>query len=137
MWAANAGAYKGGKFSYSEGGIRMPCLAQWKGRIKGGGVNDALWRTVDWLPTVCALAGVKTDGITLDGRNVSDIVLGTQQQRTEPIFWQGAVREGNWKLVKGELYNLASDPSEQNNLAKKEPERAQRMKTLLQEWLKK
>jgi len=49
----------------------------------------------------------------------------------------GAVREGNWKLVKGELYNLETDPSEQNSLTKKEPERAQRMKSLSQAWLKK
>jgi hypothetical protein len=83
------------------------------------------------------LAGVKTDGITLDGQNVSDIVLGAQRERKEPIFWQGAVREGNWKFVKGELYDLATDPSEQKNVAKKEPERAQRMKGFLQEWLKK
>jgi N-acetylgalactosamine-6-sulfatase len=137
MWAASAGPYRGGKFSYLEGNLRMSCLVQWKGRIKGGQVNDSLWRSVDWLPTVCALAGAKTDGITLDGQNMSDIVLGAQRERKEPIFWQGAVREGNWKLVKGELYNLATDPSEQNNLATKEPERAQRMKTLLQEWLKK
>jgi arylsulfatase A-like enzyme len=137
MWAANAGPYRGGKFSYLEGNLRMSCLAQWKGRIKGGQVNDSLWRSVDWLPTVCALAGVKTDDIALDGQNVSDIVLGAQRERSEPIFWQGAVREGNWKLVKGELYNLKTDPSEQNNLASKYPERAQQMKTLLQEWLKK
>jgi N-acetylgalactosamine-6-sulfatase len=137
MWPANAGPYRGGKFEHREGGIRMTCLAQWKGRMKGGQVNDSLWRTVDWLPTVCALAGVKTDGIKLDGQNVADILLGAQRERKEPIFWQGAVREGNWKLVKGELYNLETDPSEQENLAKKEPERAQRMSGLLQEWLKK
>ena len=112
-------------------------MAQWKGRIQGGQVNDSLWRSVDWLPTGCALAGVKTDGITLDGQNVSDILLGAKRERTEPIFWQVAVRQGNWKLVKGELHDLAVDPSEQNNLATKEPERAQRMKSLLQEWLKK
>jgi arylsulfatase A-like enzyme len=67
---------------------------------------------------------------------VSDILLGAKRERTEPIFWQGAVREGNWKLVKGELYNLEADPSEQTDLATKEPERAQRMKSLLQEWSK-
>jgi arylsulfatase A-like enzyme len=137
MWPANAGPYRGGKFEYLEGGIRMPCVAQWKGRLKGGQVNDSLWRTVDWLPTVCSLAGVETKGITLDGQDVSDILLGAHRERKEPIFWQGAVREGNWKLVQGGLYNLETDPSEQNNLAKKEAERAQRMKNLLQEWLKK
>ena len=84
-----------------------------------------------------SLAGVKTEGIPLDGQNVSDILLGAKRDRTEPIFWQAAVREGNWKLVKGELYNLEADPSEQNNRAKEEPERTQRMNALLQEWLKK
>jgi N-acetylgalactosamine-6-sulfatase len=136
LWPANAGPYRGGKFEHYEGGIRMTCLAQWKGRIPGGQTNNCLWRTVDWVPTVCALAGVKTDGIALDGRDVSDILLGAKRERTEPIFWQGAVREGNWKLVKGELYNLEADPSEQTDLATKEPERAQRMKSLLQEWSK-
>jgi len=137
MWTANSGPYRGGKFEYTEGGIRMACVAQWKGRIKPGQINDSLWRTVDWLPTVCSLAGVKTDAITLDGQNVSDILLGTKRERTEPIFWQGAVREGKWKLLKGALYDLEVDPSEQNDLAKKEPKRAERMSALLKEWLKK
>jgi arylsulfatase A-like enzyme len=141
MWASNQGPYNGGKFELREGGIRMPCLAQWKGRIRGGQVNSSLWRMTDWAPTVCSLAGVKTDGIVFDGKPLPDILMGKQRERSEPLFWgwgkQLAVREGRWKLVNGELYDLETDPSEQRNLAQVDPERAHRMASLIQDWLKK
>jgi N-acetylgalactosamine-6-sulfatase len=134
MWPASAGPYRGGKFEWYEGGIRMTCLARWPGRLPAGQTNDSLWRTVDWLPTVCALAGVKTGTLTLDGQNVADILLGNQRERTEPIFFGGAMREGRWKHAYGTLFDLQTDPSEQTNVAGIYPDQANSMSSLRSQW---
>ena len=140
MWVCNPGPYRGGKFDYNEGGIRTTCVAQWKGRIPAGLTNDSLWRTVDWLPTVCAQAGVKTGTLTLDGQNVADIVLGNKRERTEPLFWGQynfaiqAMREGRRKMVQHSLYDLATDPGEQTNLTKLNSWQNPRMVKMYDQW---
>ena len=138
------GPFRGRKRSIYEGGIRVPAIVRWPERIQAGKVDDrSVLCAVDFLPTTCALAGVKipTD-IPLDGEDMSDILTGQSRKRTRPIVWYYrfgvyntadydpptiAVRKDNWKFfvnVDGtqmELYDLMTDPAEAKNLAKERP----------------
>ena len=106
------------------------------------------------LPTFCAAAGVALpDGYQPDGENMRPAFEGQPRQRTKSLFWEWrgpsaepdfwprlSVRVGNWKLHIGadtkraELYDLSSDPREQNDLANAEPERAAKMSRMALDW---
>ncbi len=139
--------FRGKKGSVYEGGIRVPTLVDWPGTIKPR-KDDTPVHVVDWLPTLCSLAGVTTDpGWNLDGINLSELFLEDLAPPPRPLYVAGvgfrsaALREGDWKLVTfqgrdrkpDELYNLASDPSEQKNMADQEPQIVARLTRLLEE----
>jgi arylsulfatase A len=132
---ANLRGYKG---SVHEGGIRVPMIARWPGKIPVG-VNDTPGYFADWFPTLCDAFGLaKPDG--LDGESLWQVLTtGKSQPRTKPLIWvfpeytgQVAVRLGNLKAVrKGlatkkpgrwEVYDLAIDPGETNDLAAQQGE---------------
>jgi len=140
------GPLKGFKRSMHDGGIRVPLIARWPGKIKPGTVSDhpsAFW---DFLPTACEIAGVAIPSEpSCDGISYLPTLLGqsSEQKKHEYLYWassEGAtsvgVRRGNWKLVqyrkrnkkrvnKAEhwrLYDLASDIGEENNIADKHPQ---------------
>ena len=146
--AANAGVGSTGplrarKRSMYEGGIRTFGLLRWPGRVAAGRVDEtSVLGGVDWLPTVCQLAGVALPaGLQPDGEDVSDIWLGRPRPRRKPLYWEwlfrvwGAeytpphltIRDGDWKLFvnydgsKPELYNIPQDPSELHDLAAGQP----------------
>jgi len=123
------GPYREGKGTLYEGATRVCALANWPGHIKPGTV-DGLIHAVDIYPTVAALAGASTAKCKpLDGLNVWDAIShGAPSPRTEIVYniepFRAALRRDDWKLVwrtmlpsSVELYNLAQDPSEKNNLA--------------------
>jgi arylsulfatase A-like enzyme len=123
------GPYREGKGTLYEGATRVCALANWPGHIKPGTV-DGLIHAVDIYPTVAALAGASTAKCKpLDGLNVWDTIShGAPSPRTEIVYniepFRAALRRDDWKLVwrtmlpsSVELYNLAQDPSEKNNLA--------------------
>jgi arylsulfatase A-like enzyme len=129
------GPYREGKGTLYEGATRVCALANWPGHIKAEAV-DGLIHVVDLYPTLATLAGASTDRCKpLDGMNVWSTIAGNQPSpRTEIVYnieaFRGAVRQGDWKLVwrttlpsSVELFNLADDPGEQNNLAVQHPER--------------
>ncbi len=103
---------------------------------------------VDWLPTLCQLAGATIPDADFDGENVADIWQGKDRERTKPLFWKlnnvrsdMVIRLGQWKLFepgkkKGELllYDLSRDPAEQQNLADKHPEVVKKLRSLLADW---
>jgi N-acetylgalactosamine-6-sulfatase len=151
------GPFRGRKRSLYEGGVRVPFIVSWPGKVPSGRVDDtSVVAGVDFLPTVCSLAGVKLPaGIQLDGEDTSDIWLGTPRARRRPLFWewrfriaghvwnvspQLAIRDGDWKLLMNpdrsrlELYDLPRDPMQQNNLAEKHPERVERLAAQLLAW---
>lgn len=123
------GPYRDGKGTLYEGATRVCGFANWPGHIKPGTV-DALIHAVDIYPTFASLAGASTAKCKpLDGVNVwGTIAEGKASPRTEIVYnvepFRGAVRQGDWKLVwrtllpfNVELFNLAEDPSQKNNLA--------------------
>lgn len=133
----SAGPLRGLKGSLYEGGIRVPLIARWLGQIKPGSVSDLPCASYDLLPTLCEISGAAPPR-EIDGRSLAPTLFGREvQRRHEFLYWefpgyggQQAVRLGNWKgvrqqLAKGrteiELYNLAEDVSEKNNVSKQNP----------------
>jgi arylsulfatase A-like enzyme len=130
------GPFRNGKGSLYEGGTRVCALANWPGHIKGGSVVDGMIHAVDWYPTLVGLAGGQTGKAKpLDGMDVwATISEGRPSPRSEVVYnvepFRGAVRQGDWKLIwwtllpaRVELYNIAQDASEKNNLAAEYPDK--------------
>jgi arylsulfatase A-like enzyme len=151
---------RSGKGSLYEGGIRVPWIARWPGRVPAGTTTDAPILSVDLYPTLLELAGAAAPkDQPLDG--VSLVACLTSGGKTAPprdaLYWHfpgylgggpgawrttpaGAVRAGDWKLQeffedgRTELYNLKDDIGEKNNLAAKMPEKAAELKAKLHAW---
>jgi arylsulfatase A-like enzyme len=130
------GPYRDGKGSLYEGGTRVVALANWPGKIKPGTVVDGMIHVVDMFPTLVGVAGGKLDrNKPLDGLDVwGTIARGEPSPRTEIIYniepFRAGVRQGDWKLIwrtplpaAAELYNIARDPSERNDLAAANPDK--------------
>jgi len=129
------GPYRDGKGTLYEGATRVCALANWPGRIQAQTV-EGLVHAVDLYPTIAALAGASTAKCKpLDGVNVWDtIAQGKPSPRSEIVYnvepFRAALRQGDWKLVwrtllpsSVELFNLAEDPSEKNNVAAQHDEK--------------
>jgi arylsulfatase A-like enzyme len=130
------GPYREGKGSLYEGGMRVIALANWQGHVRSGATVDGMIHVVDIYPTLAALAGAFTaKAKPLDGLNMwPTISEGKPSPRTEVIYnvepFRAGVREGDWKLIwraplpsATDLYNIAQDPCEKNNLAAQNPEK--------------
>lgn len=132
------GALRGYKRDLYEGGIRVPMVVRWPGKIKAGATSDHPSAFHDFLATACELAGVKIPDST-DGISYVPAMTGRKQESHRYLYWQfgqkAAVRSDRWKAVlfghgKGqriELYDLETDIAEQKDLAKKHPEIAARL----------
>ncbi|NDV61575.1 sulfatase-like hydrolase/transferase [Puniceicoccales bacterium CK1056] len=128
----SAGPYRDRKLSLHDGGIHAPLILRWPGKIPAGMVNDStVLGGVDFLPTLTNMAGVSIEGIMTDGVDLTAAVMGEVVQRGKPLFWNdrpgwSALRDEQWKahLRRGQfkLFDLASDPSESNNLAAEFPQ---------------
>lgn len=133
---ADNGPYRDGKGTLYEGGTRVVALANWPGRIPAGSVVDQPMHVVDMWPTLAGLAGASpAKGKPLDGVDMWPVIAeGKPSPRTEVVYgvepFRAALRSGNWKLVwkatlpsKAELFDLAADPGEKNDVAAAHPER--------------
>lgn len=127
------GPYRGGKFSQFEGGLRVPAVAFWPGKIKAGSKSDAFIIGFDLYPTLTEIAGISGDNPNnLDGTSAKDHILHQKAFPDRDIFFGyepklgTAMRRGNWKMiVKGDdvqLYNLKADLKETTNVATEHPE---------------
>ena len=135
--------FRGQKGTLYEGGLRIPMIVRWPGRIKAGTVSDHLWYFPDVMPTLAELAGVEPpdsiDGISIIPTLLGEEAVGRKQKMHEFLYWEHrghvAVRTGKYKAVKPgknkpfELYDLDADISEQNNIANKHPDILAKMKT--------
>jgi arylsulfatase A-like enzyme len=137
------GPYRDGKGALFEGGCRVAACASWPGHIKAQTV-DGIMHAVDLYPTLAALAGASTAKCKpLDGVNVwGTIAEGERSPRSEVIYnvepFRGAVRQGDWKLIwrtliptSVDLYNVAEDPYEKNNVAASHPDKVAAMQERL------
>jgi arylsulfatase A-like enzyme len=138
---------RGFKAQTWEGGIRVPFCLQWKGTLPAGNTYEYPVIQLDILPTALAAAGVEADPQwKLDGVNLLPYLRGEKTDRPHhTLYWRfgefWAIRHDDWKLVvgrggdaQGELFNLASDIKESNNLAAAEPEKFQQLKSLWDTW---
>ena len=145
--------FRAGKGFLYEGGLRVPLIVRWPGKVKAGPWSTTPVVNTDLMPTLLELAGVERpdglDGVSLrrllrgQGRAPSGRSTGTS--RTTPTRASrpgGAVREGRWKLVehyedgRAELYDLERDPGETRDLSDREPQRVKTMKARLAAWRK-
>ena len=141
------GPLRGYNATTYEGGPRVPFLVQWKGRLPAGRTYDLPVMNLDVAPTILAATGHPVDAAAhLDGVDLVPFLSGKAEGRPhETMFWrfgeQWAVRHGDWKLVvskggsgKPELYDLAADVGEQNDLAAREPGRVAELQKLYDGW---
>jgi len=133
--------FRGTKNTTFEGGVRVPCLCRWPGKLPAGSSNDAMMHVVDLLPTFAALAGASLEKTQpLDGLDISPALLtGKPSPRREIIFEvDGSVRlptirSGPYKLMGDRLYHILDDPSESRDIAAQHPQVVARLRARLAE----
>lgn len=141
------GPLRGYKRDLYEGGIRVPTIAFWEGKIMAGSKSEHISAFWDFLPTVAEVAGIQTPE-NIDGISYLPSLMGKEQKQHEFLYWEfhelggrKAVRKGDWKLVQynvfdpskttSELYFLSSDIGEENNLAAENPEKVNELQILM------
>ena len=127
--------YRGTKGTLYEGGVRIPFIARWPGRIMPGRVSEHLGYFPDMLPTIAEVTGAKSpadiDGLSIVPELIGESAAGHKQAQHEYLYWEiggwTAIRQGNWRAVRPkkskdwELYDLSTDPSEAKDLSRTQP----------------
>jgi len=139
------GPLRGFKFSTTEGGIRVPFLARWPGRLPAGAVRDTPAITMDILPTLLAAAGVQPAADhEIHGTSILPLLRGETFARSGALHWENqynaGVLAGEWKLVhrfwleRPLLFRLKDDPGEERDLAAQHPEKVAELLALHAQW---
>ncbi len=151
----SSGPLAGSKGTTREGGMRVPCIVRWPGRLSAGRVCDELTSTLDLLPTFGRLAGARTPSDRIiDGLNIWPVLVSGARSPREALFYYArdelqAVRAGKWKLhvarkvefpiledgaadLPLRLYDLSKDPGEKTNVAGRHPDVVKRLTALLE-----
>lgn len=139
---------RGGKATLFEGGIRVPCIIRWPGRVAANTTTDIVSCGVDCFPTLCAIAGINTSHMNLDGVNILPLLQESaeaeQANNARELFWYTgahrvldrsnwtALRSGDLKYVKppgktAMLFDLRQDPNESIDLATQRPHDLERL----------
>lgn len=157
----SSGPLRDGKWTNFEGGIRVPCLMRWPGKISAGSTNNEITGIIDMLPTFCALSGaeVPTDRV-IDGRNILPYMLG--ERVDSPIHDSfiapgSSIRHGDWKLLvksqkpggngtkgmqgrkpakAGSLFSLKDDLGETTDVSAQHPEKVKQLQRLMSDFMK-
>jgi arylsulfatase A-like enzyme len=142
---------RAGKGHCYEGGIRVPFILRWPGRIPAGVTNDTPVITMDCYPTILEACGATRHGGKHDAEPLQPLFHGGRLRR-DALYWHyphysnqggvpcGGIREGDWKLIefyedsRVELFNLRDDIGERRNLVRREAKTAQRLRAKLEKW---
>jgi arylsulfatase A-like enzyme len=153
-WVTSNAPLRAGKGTLHEGGIREPMIIRWPGVAKPGIVCDAPAISVDFFPTILAMAGVTMNVSNIDGVDLTPLLRGGAAPARTALYWHyphyhaggatpgGAIRDGDYKLIdyygedRFELYDLKADLGERNNLAEAMPEKALELRNKLHDWLR-
>jgi arylsulfatase A-like enzyme len=141
----SAGPFRGGRGDLYEGGLRVPMLAWWPGKIPAGQVSDFTWAAWDFLPTAADIALIPAPA-NIDGLSVWPVLQGQAPGRRHEFFhWQlrgrnvwHTVRFGDWEAVQPkadaplELYDLKTDPGETNNVADNHPDVVKKIREIME-----
>ena len=134
------------KWTVWEGGIRVPTMVRWPGRVPAGRVSDQVGITMDLTATILDAAGVSGPD-DAEGMDLMPIWTGEAPEVARTLFWrttaggrnQRAVRSGDWKLVVDSnatfVFNLRNDPGERNDMAKLRQDVAARLRPMLDDWV--
>lgn len=162
--ASTAAPLRGSKGMLYEGGLRVPALVSWPGRVPAGAGTGIPMLSLDWYPTLLDMAGIAApQGHALDGISLWPALRRDGEAPERPLFWHfpayleayrgmaghwrttpaGAIRQGRWKLLeffedgRRELYDLVADPGEAENRIDQDPEVAEALYRQLEAWRKK
>ena len=151
----SAGPYRGAKFSFFEGGIRVPAIISYPGKIPSNLVRDQMCVNVDWFPTILDFAKINYKSDVFDGKSLKDVILKNTVSPHKEFWWwvnkdRWAVRKGDWKLLKNPkdpsqkapvrlidsyyLVDLKEDQSEKINLTNKYPEKVKELVKSYNDW---
>lgn len=136
---------RGSKSTLWEGGLRVPFIIRWPGKVPAGKVTDEFLTALEIVPTLLAATGAAAPTqVTLDGFDMLPVLRGEKPSARTEMFWQRradkAARVGDWKWLdsaKGKgLYDLATDPGETKDLSQENPEVVKLMQTRFAAWKK-
>ncbi len=136
---------KGAKGLMWEGGLRVPFIARWPGKLPAGKVTDEFLTSLELFPTILAATGAQPPhAVKLDGFDMTPVLRGEKKSPRSEMFWQRrgdkAARVGNWKWVESEkgggLFDLAADLGESKDLSKEKPDVLATVKARFDAWRK-
>ena len=139
----NSGPYRGAKGSLYEGGLRVPAIISWPGRLPENQVRGQMATGCDWYPTILELCRLPGAQHRIDGKSLLPILTEAEAPCAhQNFYWKfrdtWVVRQGKWKLMvsskKTELYDIPSDPGEATNLAAEYPEVVTQLKNAGKEY---
>ena len=142
---SNTWPFSGMKEELLEGGLRVPVLVRWPGRVAAGSLSEQVVISMDWMPTLLAAAGTQSDpAYPPDGEDLLPILNARQPAHPRKLFWrykagaQRAVRDGDWKYLRMAgnefLFDVVRDPRERANLKERHADVFQRLKSEWEAW---
>ncbi len=143
--AADNSPLRGAKGQMFEGGIRVPCIVRWPGKVPAGVTSDEFLTSLEIFPTLCAAAGTKPpSGVVLDGFDMLPVLQGKIKSPRKEMFWQRRLdkgaRVGHWKWVESArgdgLFDLSKDLGEKKDLSKERPDMLTKLKNRFRNWKK-
>ena len=143
--AADNSPLRGAKGQMFEGGIRVPCIVRWPGKVPAGATSDEFLTSLEIFPTLCASTGAQPPvGVPLDGFDMLPVLQGKTKSPRKEMFWQRRLdkgaRVGHWKWVESArgngLFDLRKDLSETDDLSKERPDMLAKLKSRFQNWKK-